>query len=150
MPDLLTTRQLAEYLQLSERSVYRLLERGELPAVRVGGQWRFRKTHPLAHPRENIVGIRALRKQTGDPDLRPQRIFVPMGFKPPAQGCAVWNADGCKQQLVGGIFQRHRDRAPFLERVRERLGARVIDKQFQFEPRHGSDGLTIMPRDYLS
>jgi len=44
MPDLLTTRQLAEYLQLSERSVYRLLERGELPAARVGGQWRFRKS----------------------------------------------------------------------------------------------------------
>jgi len=44
MPDLLTTRQLAEYLQLSERSVYRMLERGELPATRVGGQWRFRKS----------------------------------------------------------------------------------------------------------
>jgi PTS system nitrogen regulatory IIA component len=44
MPDLLTTRQLAEYLQLSERSVYRLLERGEIPAVKVGGQWRFRKS----------------------------------------------------------------------------------------------------------
>jgi PTS system nitrogen regulatory IIA component len=44
MPDLLTTRQLAQYLQLSERSVYRMLERGELPATRVGGQWRFRKS----------------------------------------------------------------------------------------------------------
>lgn len=44
MPDLLTTRQLAEYLQLSERSVYRLLERGEIPALKVGGQWRFRKS----------------------------------------------------------------------------------------------------------
>jgi PTS system nitrogen regulatory IIA component len=44
MPDLLTTRQLAEYLQLSERSVYRLLEQGEIPALKVGGHWRFRKT----------------------------------------------------------------------------------------------------------
>ncbi len=44
VPDLLTTRQLADYLQLSERSVYRMLERGELPATRVGGQWRFRKS----------------------------------------------------------------------------------------------------------
>ena len=43
MPDLLNPKQLAEYLQLSSRTVYRLLERGELPAVRVGGQWRFRK-----------------------------------------------------------------------------------------------------------
>jgi PTS system nitrogen regulatory IIA component len=44
MPDLLTTKQLAEYLQISERSVYRLLERGEIPAVKVGAQWRFRQS----------------------------------------------------------------------------------------------------------
>jgi excisionase family DNA binding protein len=43
MPDLLTARQIAEYLQLSQRSIYRLLERGELPATKIGGQWRFRK-----------------------------------------------------------------------------------------------------------
>jgi PTS system nitrogen regulatory IIA component len=44
MPDLFTPKQLAEYLQLSPRTVYRLLERNELPGVRVGGQWRFRKS----------------------------------------------------------------------------------------------------------
>jgi PTS system nitrogen regulatory IIA component len=44
MPDLLTAKQVAEYLQLSQRSIYRLLERGELPATKIGGQWRFRKT----------------------------------------------------------------------------------------------------------
>jgi len=43
MSEVLTTRELAEYLRLSERSIYRLLERGEIPAVKVGGQWRFRK-----------------------------------------------------------------------------------------------------------
>lgn len=44
MPAVMTTKELAEYLRLSERSVYRLLERGEIPAVKVGGQWRFRKS----------------------------------------------------------------------------------------------------------
>ena len=44
LPDLLSPKQLAEYLQLSQRTVYRLLERGDLPAVKVGGQWRFRKS----------------------------------------------------------------------------------------------------------
>jgi nitrogen PTS system EIIA component len=43
LPDLFSPKQLAEYLQLSQRTVYRLLERGDLPAVKVGGQWRFRK-----------------------------------------------------------------------------------------------------------
>lgn len=43
MPDLLSPKQLAEYLQLSQRTVYRLLERSGLPGVKVGGQWRFRR-----------------------------------------------------------------------------------------------------------
>ena len=41
--EILTIRQLAEYLMVSEKTVYRMLDRNELPAVRVGAQWRFRK-----------------------------------------------------------------------------------------------------------
>jgi len=44
MSDLLTAKQLAEYLQLSSRSIYRLLQRGAVPATKIGGQWRFRKS----------------------------------------------------------------------------------------------------------
>lgn len=44
MPDLFTAQQLAEYLQLSKRTIYRLVERNQIPAVRVGGQWRFPKS----------------------------------------------------------------------------------------------------------
>lgn len=42
MPDVLTLKQLADHLQLSERTIYRLLGRGELPGFKVGGHWRFR------------------------------------------------------------------------------------------------------------
>src|SRR5436853_5302247 len=41
--DILTIRQLAEYLMVSEKTVYRMLDRNELPGVRVGAQWRFRR-----------------------------------------------------------------------------------------------------------
>jgi len=41
--DILTIRQLAEYLMVSEKTVYRMLDRSQLPAVRVGAQWRFRR-----------------------------------------------------------------------------------------------------------
>jgi excisionase family DNA binding protein len=41
--DILTIRQLAEYLMVSEKTVYRMLDRNELPAVRIGAQWRFRR-----------------------------------------------------------------------------------------------------------
>lgn len=41
--EILTIRQLADYLMVSEKTVYRMLDRSELPAMRVGAQWRFRK-----------------------------------------------------------------------------------------------------------
>lgn len=41
--DILTIRQLAEYLMVSEKTVYRMLDRNQLPAMRVGAQWRFRR-----------------------------------------------------------------------------------------------------------
>jgi PTS system nitrogen regulatory IIA component len=41
--DILTIRQLAEYLTVSEKTVYRMIERNQLPAARVGAQWRFRR-----------------------------------------------------------------------------------------------------------
>ena len=41
MDDLLTTRQLTDLLQLDRTTIYRMLNDGRLPAVRVGGQWRF-------------------------------------------------------------------------------------------------------------
>ena len=40
---LLTVEDLAEYLQVSAKTVYRMLRRGRLPCYRVGNQWRFRK-----------------------------------------------------------------------------------------------------------
>lgn len=42
MPDrLLTTRELVDLLQLDRVTIYRMVKDSELPALRVGGQWRF-------------------------------------------------------------------------------------------------------------
>ncbi len=41
--DIFTIKQLASYLQLNERTVYRLAADGQLPAFKVGGSWRFRR-----------------------------------------------------------------------------------------------------------
>ncbi len=39
----LTTEEVLEYLQVTQRTVYRLIKAGRIPSVRVGRQWRFRK-----------------------------------------------------------------------------------------------------------
>ena len=41
--DILTLKELAEYLRLNEKTAYRLASEGKLPGFRVGGSWRFRK-----------------------------------------------------------------------------------------------------------
>ena len=38
-----TVRQVADYLSVNGRTEYRMAERGELPAFKVGDAWRFRR-----------------------------------------------------------------------------------------------------------
>lgn len=40
----LTTDDVLGYLKVNARTIYRLIRTGELPAVRIGRQWRFRRT----------------------------------------------------------------------------------------------------------
>jgi len=37
----LTIEQIADYLQVSREKIYRLCQKGKMPASKVGGQWRF-------------------------------------------------------------------------------------------------------------
>lgn len=43
MTDILTIREVAEYLKLNEKTTYRLAAEGEIPGFKVGGAWRFRR-----------------------------------------------------------------------------------------------------------
>ena len=43
MTDILTIREVAEYLKLNEKTTYRLAAEGKIPGFKVGGAWRFRK-----------------------------------------------------------------------------------------------------------
>lgn len=40
---ILTVREVAQYLRLSQAKVYRLAREGSLPVFRIGKAWRFRK-----------------------------------------------------------------------------------------------------------
>ena len=64
--NLITVREAASFLRISARTVYRLIESGQIGAVRIGKQWRIRTsdlpgvgsaeatpTQPLQ--RENVV-----------------------------------------------------------------------------------------------
>lgn len=40
----LTTDEVLEYLKVNARTVYRLIKAGQLPAIRIGRQWRVRRS----------------------------------------------------------------------------------------------------------
>lgn len=42
--DILTIREVAEYLKIREKTAYRLVAEGKIPGFKVGGSWRFRRS----------------------------------------------------------------------------------------------------------
>ena len=40
---LITLQEAAKYLQISNMTLYRLAKKKQIPAIRVGGRWRFKK-----------------------------------------------------------------------------------------------------------
>lgn len=41
--DIITVRELAAYLKITEKTAYRLAAEGKIPGFKVGGAWRFRQ-----------------------------------------------------------------------------------------------------------
>lgn len=81
----LTTGEVLDYLQVNLRTVYRLIKAGKIPAVRVGRQWRFRKTDidrwlgsqgtPLISAERFSSGARAAGSERSAP-ARPRVLVV--------------------------------------------------------------------------
>lgn len=42
--DIMTIKEVAEFLKLKEKTAYALAARGDIPGFKVGGSWRFRKS----------------------------------------------------------------------------------------------------------
>ncbi len=70
----LTTDEVLEYLQVNLRTVYRLIKAGKLPAVRVGRQWRFRRSDIDAWLESGRV--RPARGGTPSATPAPRRVLV--------------------------------------------------------------------------
>ena len=44
---ILTLKEVAEYLKLTEKTAYRLAAEGKLPGFKVGGSWQFKREDVL-------------------------------------------------------------------------------------------------------
>ena len=59
MTEFMTVAEVAGYLRVTEKTVYRLLKQGGIPATKVGHQWRFGKAIIDKWLHENSVGSKS-------------------------------------------------------------------------------------------
>ena len=54
--NVITVREVTEYLKVKDRTIYRLVANSEIPGFKVGGSWRFRKSEIDQWTEANAVG----------------------------------------------------------------------------------------------
>tara|TARA_B100000029_G_scaffold510605_1_gene602495 strand:+ start:1303 stop:1497 length:195 start_codon:yes stop_codon:yes gene_type:complete len=42
---ILGIKEVADYLNIKEQTVYRLVQQKKIPALKIGGQWKVKETH---------------------------------------------------------------------------------------------------------
>jgi len=107
MTDLMTVPEVANYLRVTRKTIYRLLGRGDIPATKVGHQWRFAKTaidewlqRQSAEAKANVLVIddkeviRALFKET----------LEELGYKVVVTKTDVEGLELVKQQSFDMVF----------------------------------------------
>lgn len=58
MTELMTLEEVAAYLRVTEKTIYRLLDRSGIPASRIGRQWRFDKNSIDRWLKENSIRVK--------------------------------------------------------------------------------------------
>ena len=71
--EILTPEEVAEYLRVSERTVYNWAQKGELPAGKIGTSWRFKRADIERGVNGKLSGRAAGARQNG---VRIERIFA--------------------------------------------------------------------------
>ena len=58
MTELITVEEVASYLRVTKKTIYRLLRQGGIPATKIGRQWRFDKASIDKWLRQKSVGCK--------------------------------------------------------------------------------------------
>ena len=57
----MTVRDIATVLNVDEKTIYRLAQKGDLPGFKVSGSWRFQRLDLIAWIQEQKQGVKAIR-----------------------------------------------------------------------------------------
>jgi excisionase family DNA binding protein len=145
--EILTIRDVAKYLKMNERSIYKLAHQGLIPTVKIASQWRFRKNlidawlegqmssaaKSLLSDLNEIIPIHSL--------LKPEGIKINL---------LATRKDEVLQELADLMVEAHgiKDKDKFLREIlnRERLCTTAVQKGLAVpHPRRNGDQFTQQP-----
>lgn len=70
--EVLTIKQVADYLKVTKRTIYRLAAAKQIPAFKVGGSWRFSRADIDSWIKpQSMEGLKTSREQDGDATGQP-------------------------------------------------------------------------------
>ena len=70
--EILTIRQVADYLKVTARTIYRIAAAKQIPAFKVGGSWRFSRADIDSWiKRQSMEGLETSREQDGAATRQP-------------------------------------------------------------------------------
>jgi excisionase family DNA binding protein len=107
MTKLMTVSEVADYLRVTKKTVYRLLLRGKIPATKVGNQWRFAQSAIDRWLQQNSVKGKANILVVDDEEvvrLLFKTILEEAGHKVAAAGTAAKGLEAVKEEDFDLVF----------------------------------------------
>ena len=107
MAELMTVEEVAGYLRVTEKTIYRLLRQGKIPATKVGKQWRFERASIDEWLRQSSVGAKASILIIDDEEvvrLLFKRILEDLGHTTITAGTGAEGLELVKQQDFDLVF----------------------------------------------
>jgi len=107
MTEFMTVEEVAGYLRVTEKTIYRLLRQGKIPATKVGKQWRFERASIDEWLRQSSVGVKASILIIDDEEvvrLLFKRILEDLGHTAVAAGTGAEGLELVKQQDFDLVF----------------------------------------------
>ena len=71
--EILTVQEVAALLKVADKTVYTMSQKGEIPAFKVRGQWRFRRADIDAWMGSQVAKATAPERAKADAPRKPQR-----------------------------------------------------------------------------
>ncbi len=110
---ILTTKELAEYLKLNEKTIIKMAQNKEIPGVKVGNQWRFHRSVIDAYLQQNITGSsdqqmnRVIYRQV--PDVFFSRLINPQAIE---LGAEITQSNAALSRLVELAYKAEITKVP--------------------------------------